>query len=87
MMEYGNHPSPRAVVPFVSVDYDDFKPETYRGFILSMDGETRRFFTGDPAVDLLAMMEWMRDEGHKSFQNSSSFDDFVADSLRREKAH
>jgi len=37
---------------FVSVDYDEFKPETYRGVTVEGHDETKRFCTENPLQDV-----------------------------------
>lgn len=35
---------------YVSVDYEEFKPETFRGFVVAHGGESSRFDDWDAAV-------------------------------------
>ena len=64
----------------VSVEYDDEDPKTYAGISLTVGKRRFLAYGGDPSVDFLTMVLFMRKEFNaKEFMNSSSVDHFVMD--------
>jgi hypothetical protein len=61
--------------PFVTVDYDEFKPETYRGFVIDWEGRKTRIFTGDFGRDYAYVLT-----EYTPFQHSSTIDHYLKDS-------
>lgn len=64
--------------PFMSIDYDEFRPMTYRGVVLFMPSARRhvRFFTDDPYTDICDAATL----APQGFLFSSTVDSFLADS-------
>jgi hypothetical protein len=59
---------------FVTVDYIEFQPETYKGIQVTTNGETITVYTGDFEKDYAAVVE-----KYAPFKISSSIDNFTAD--------
>jgi len=61
-------------LPFVSVDYDEFHPETYRGILIDWEGKQTRVFSGDFVKDYnRVQFEYI------PFNFSSSLNNFIND--------
>ena len=62
------------------VDYEEFKPSTYKGVYATEGSNTAcRSYTGDFETDFNYVMEWAKIT-KKPIMNSSSVDDWFADS-------
>jgi len=60
--------------PFVTVDYDEFKPETYRGIVITWEGREIRKNSGDFVMDYMYVIE-----EYAPFNKSSMVDHYMAD--------
>lgn len=61
-------------MPYVSVDYDEFHPETYRGILIDWEGKQTRIFSGDFVKDYNhVQLEYI------PFNFSSSLNNFIND--------
>ena len=58
----------------VTVDYQEWKPETYKGIVVSDGWGSRRVFTGDFKADYAKVVKQ-----HAPFQKSSSVDHYMMD--------
>jgi hypothetical protein len=64
----------------VGIDYEEYKPETYKGvFLNEADGTTYRWMTDDSVKDYAAAMEFARGKGWDAIMHFSSVDHFVMD--------
>jgi hypothetical protein len=67
------------VSSFISVDYDEFKPETYRGVNVEFKDKKKVFNTGDFLADLKSGLDYVRSL-HVPISILSSIDNYVMDS-------
>lgn len=63
----------------IGVDYDEFKPETFRAFTVTLDGEEKRFRY------FIQALRWAQ-ENAESILFLTSFDNYEAD-LKRPTRH
>lgn len=65
----------------LKVDYDEFEPETYRGVILTKDGEeVHRVNGGDFTEDYVGMIQWIKENAEQThISKGSSVDHFIMD--------
>jgi hypothetical protein len=63
----------------VSVDYDEGKPETYRGFVVTEGEEEIARFCSDPFIDFQDLLEWMDERKTYIWMMASSRDHFIED--------
>lgn len=75
-------------LPYLWVDYDEFKPETYRAVVIDLpDGKRIRFASGDFDVD------FHKAENHIflvlgcGYLHASSLDNFEADRKRAQQVN
>jgi hypothetical protein len=66
----------------IVIDYEEFKPETYKGIYVHGDDKIKSY-TGDPIID----METVLDKYSNHYPNESVFfssrvDDFISDSKK-----
>lgn len=69
--------SPKA---FLSCDYDERKPGTYRGITIEYGDVSSRHFSGAPYLDRYDARKEARDAGYKIL-TSSSWDNFITDAV------
>lgn len=69
------------MVAFISVNYEELKPETYAGFTLKMGDRVETINTGNPTVDYVAIgcIAYTIAGGRLPIMQSSSIDHFIMD--------
>ena len=68
-------------IAHLGCDYDEFKPETYRGITLDFEDYPARYYSGRPYADRYLAEEQAKKRGYTVII-SSSWDNMVTDAMR-----
>lgn len=72
---------------FLSVNYKEFHPETYKGVVASLGSESKTFSADGFEQDIASATSWLESQGAPSISKSSSVDNFREDLKKPNYAH